>query len=347
MRAMILAAGGATRLYPLTYTLPKPLVPVVNIPVVEHILVLLRKHGIHEVIINVKYLHRVITDYLGDGSRWGLTILYSYENELLGTAGGVKNVASYFNDTFLVIGGDDLTDLDLGRLVEVHRSKGGVATMALYREGDPCDYGVAGIDEQGKVLWYREKPKDEELGSFWVNTGIYVLEPSIFEHIPARSCYDFGKDLFPALLAKKELFYGEPILNSYWCDVGDHMRYRQAHFDILEGKARIPIPGEEIRPQVWVEEGGYLSPQAMVVPPVLIGKGAKVEKYARLEGPVVLGREVEIGAKARISSSVIWELTRVGPRCIVEGSLIGASCTLGEGRRYRNMVIASGARLCR
>ncbi|MBI3924411.1 MAG: NDP-sugar synthase [Armatimonadetes bacterium] len=344
MRAMILAAGGAARLYPLTYTLPKPMVPVANIPVIEHLIRLLKLHGITEIMVNLHYLHRFITDYLDDGSRWGVHICYSYEPELLGTAGGVLQARDFFHESFLVIGGDDLTDMDLGALAGYHREKKALATIALYEAPQSEEYGVADIDGQGRILWFREKPKGEPVTSRWSNTGVYVFEPEIFNQIAEGASRDFGSELFPRLAEQKEAFYGYPVTDAYWCDIGDHLRYRQAHWDLLEGRTRILVPGDEVTPHVWIDAGAEVSPQAMVTPPVLIGRGARIGPDARVEGPVVLGPGVVVEPRARIHASIVWDRTQIQKECVVTDSLVGSSCVLESGHRYSKMVLASGAR---
>jgi mannose-1-phosphate guanylyltransferase len=347
MKAMILAAGGATKLYPLTYSLPKPLVPVLNIPVIEHIVELLARHGFDEVMINLHYLDRLITDQLGDGSRFGVRIHYSYEPELLGTAGGVKNVAEFFTETFLVIGADDLTDLDLTTMLEFHRQKQALASVAVVPIQTTSDVGVLELDEQNKVTWYLEKPEPGggTVGN-WGNTGVYFFEPEIFEHIPAKSVYDFGRNLFPELVRQRLAFYGYQIKSSsFWMDIGTHMSYREAHWQLLEGRSGMRVPGEEVKPHVWVGEGAVVSPQAYLRPPVLIGPGARVEAGAEINGPVVLGANTVVKEGAKVRRSVIWENCTLGNGSSLDDCLVGSGCLLQSGRSFTKIVIASGARM--
>ena len=348
MKAMILAAGGATRLYPLTYTLPKPLVPVLNVPVIEHLIALLHRHSFDEIVINVHYLHRTITEALGDGHRFGVKLHYSHEEELLGTAGGVRRVADFFDDTFLVVGGDDLTDLDLSALLKFHREKQALATLAVSPLGptpSAHDVGVLELDDEHRVTWFLEKPdpKRGEAGR-WSNSGIYMFEPKALEWIPAKGSYDMGLQLFPEMVRRRAALYGYPMGSAFWCDVGSHLRYRQAHFDLLVGKTRIFIPGKEIRPHIWVEEGADISPQAYLRPPLLIGKGCRIEAQAELTGPVVLGAGSVVCSGAKVRSSVLWEQAWVGGHALVEDCLVGSGCTLQDHQRYSKVVLASGAR---
>lgn len=344
MKAMILAAGGATHLYPLTYTLPKPLVPVLNTPVIEHILGLLQRHGFEEVIINVHYLHRMIEDRLGDGSRYGVRIHYSFEPELLGTAGGVSNVRQHFDSTFLVIGADDLTDLNVTRMVEFHRQRGPLATVGVAPVQSPAEVGVLELNESQEVVAYLEKPGLDELRGQWCNTGVYLFEPEIFDHIPLQGTYDFGKQLFPELVQRKLPFLGYP-LQSFWMDIGSHENYRQAHWELLEGRTGLCIPGEEIRPHIWVSADAQVSPQAYLRPPLLIGSGARIEAGVELNGPVVIGPNVIVRQGARIKRSVLWDGCQVGASSSLDDCLIGSGSFVQSGQSYKGMVLASGARL--
>lgn len=348
MKAMILAAGGATRLYPLTHTLPKPLVPILNVPVIEHLIALLSRHGFQDIMINVHYLHRTITEALGDGSRFGVRLKYSHEEDLLGTAGGVRKVADFFYDTFLVIGGDDLTDLDLTAFVRFHREKKALATVAVSSmESAPgiADVGVLELDADKRVTYFVEKPESNRSESGrWSNSGIYLFEPAVLDWIPATGTYDLATQLFPEMLRKEAAFYGYPMGGAFWCDVGSHLRYRQSHWDLLEGKTKISIPGKEIRPQVWVEEGAEISPRAYLRPPILIGKGCRIEEKAEINGPAVLGAGCIVREGARVRSSILWEQTVVGAHALVEDSLVGSGCSLQAHQQYRKIVLASGAR---
>lgn len=346
MRAMILAAGGATKLYPLTYSLPKPLVPVLNVPVIEHILALLASHGFQEVMINLHYLHRMIEEHLGDGSRLGVKIHYSFEPELLGTAGGVRQVADFFSETFLVIGADDLTDIDLTQMVAFHREKKALATLAAAPIQRSTEVGVIELDEQQRVTWYLEKPGPERgAAGNWSNTGVYVLEPAIFGHIPPKGAYDFGKQLFPELVRQRLPFYGFRQEKSFWMDIGTHLNYRQAHWELLEGRSGLKISGEEIRPHIWVAEGSQVSPQAYLRPPVLVGPGCRIEAGAEINGPVVLGANSLVKSGAKIKRSVVWEGCSVGANANLDDCLVGSGCILPSGSNFSKVVLASGSRI--
>ncbi len=342
MQAMVLAAGGAPRLYPLTYALPMPMVPMVNRPILEHTLGHLRGHGLDEVMINLHLLPRYVTDYFGETEFQGTRLSYSVEPELLGTAGGVRQVADFFRSTFLVIGGDLLTDLDLSALIAFHKERGAMATLAVVRRENPSEVGLLATDEQGRVVRYQEKPRAEEVFSPLCNTGIYVFEPAIFELIP-NIVYDFGRQLFPRLVQEGRAFYALE-LEGYWRDVGDLISYRQGNRDFLEGRVGLPMPGSEVQPGVWLEEHAFLHPEASVVPPVVLGRGAHVEAGAALQGPLVLGDGVVIEQGVHVSSSVIWDASRINREADVSDALVGAGCVLEGGHRYRQVVLGSGSR---
>jgi len=248
---MIMAAGVGSRLMPLTATVPKPMVPVANRPVMEHAVNLLKRYEITEVIANLHYLPDVIRDYFGDGSEFGANLKYSEEKELLGTAGGVKNNQWFLDETFVILSGDGLTDINLHKLIEFHKQKGALATIALKKVEEVEQFGVVIKGEDGKIESFQEKPKREEALSDLVNTGIYIFEPEIFDYIPAKEVYDFGKNLFPLLVEKNLPFYGYEM-EGYWCDVGSLEVYRQAHCDVLDGKVDILVSTDMWKCCNWI-----------------------------------------------------------------------------------------------
>ena len=245
MKAMIMAAGVGSRLMPLTTEIPKPMVPMANIPLMESTVKLLHRHGFNDLICNLHYHARNISSYFGDGSEFGVSMQYSLEKELMGTAGGVKNCEWFLDDTFIVISGDALTDIDLGGLLQAHRNKGALATIALKDVEEVEHFGVVITDEKGKIQKFQEKPRPEEALSHHANTGIYVFEPELFKHIPVRQFYDFGKQVFPHLVKAGAPFYGVPV-KDYWCDVGSISTYCQAHRDILQQRVRTSVAGDII-----------------------------------------------------------------------------------------------------
>ena len=297
-------------------------------------------------VINLHYLHRMIEDSLGDGSRFGVKIRYSFEPELLGTAGGVRQVGDFFQETFLVIGADDLTDLDFGAFLEFHRNKKALASLAVAPIQNPTEVGILELDEAQRITWYLEKPGPERgQAGHWTNTGVYLFEPEILRHIPAKGSYDFGNQLFPELVRQRLPFYGYREEKAFWMDIGSHLGYRQAHWELLEGQSGLDIGAPEIRPHIWVDPSAQVSPQAYLRPPILIGPGCKVEANANLQGPVVLGPGSQVKAGARITRSVIWEGTNIGADAQIDDCLLGSGCILKSGSRFSKVVLASGTRI--
>ena len=310
---MLLAAGLGTRLRPLTYEVPKPMVPVLGRPVMEHILQLLARHGFGEVIANLHYFPEQIQGRFADGSDWGVRLSYSHEPELLGTAGGVRNVRDHFGDeTFLIISGDALTDIDLTALWQAHKAKGGIATLSLKRVEDPSQIGVVILGDDGRIQGFQEKPDPAEALSDLGNCGIYVMEPEIFDYFPDRPFVDWAQDVFPSLLAQDVPFYGHEIAE-YWNDIGSIKEFRQGNFDALSGEVKVQFDPSRLNPVAeWIEE-----------PPVYVGEGCEVGPGVRVMGPAVLGDGCRIGEQAAIRDSVLWPGTEVGVHEVLIGAVAG------------------------
>lgn len=323
MRAMVMAAGKGTRLRPVTDLLPKPMAPIANRPVLRHILRLLKRHGLTEVVMNLHHLPDAITSYLGDGSSMGLDIRYSMEEELLGTAGGVKKNEDFLNtSTFLIMSGDALTDIDLAALVEDHRQNGSIATIAVKQVADPSLYGVMVTNDEDRVVGFQEKPTREEARSNLCNCGIYVFEPELLSLIPAGQFDDFGSRLFPDMLKQKIPFYVHRI-SSYWSDVGNLGEFFRGNADALTGKVRVELPGEEVRPGVWVDEGASLAPSAHIEGPVVIGRGCSIGEDAVIEGPAVLGDRTVVGEAANVVRAVVLPDSHVPAGSVMVEGIVG------------------------
>lgn len=325
MKAMILAAGIGSRLDPLTRNLPKPLVPIVNKPVMAHIIELLVKYGFEDVMINVHYHADMIQDYFGDGNKWGIRIHYSVEDKLWGDAGSVKRCADFFDGTFLVMGGDDLSDIDLNRLLKQHRDKKAVCTIALSLVNEPSEYGIVLINERGRITRFLEKPKGEVIFSNMANTGVYLFEPEIFELIPRGENYGFGHNVFPQLLEQKRRFYGY-LTSSYWRDVGNLKQYRETHKDALQGKVGINFPIPEVKKYVWMGENVEIHPTAEIGYPVVIGNNCRIEANARVLENTVLADNCVIEADSVVRDSIMWEGTRVMENTMLERCVVGNAC---------------------
>src|SRR5436190_1406301 len=335
MKAVVMAGGEGSRLRPLTIGRPKPMVPIVNVPVMEHILGLLRRHGIEEVVVTLQYLANVIQEYFGDGSDFGMKIHYTVEESPLGTAGSVKNAEELLDEPFLVISGDALTDFDLVQVVNYHRQKGSMATLVLYRVPNPLEYGVVIVDREGEVLRFLGKPSWREVFSDTVNTGIYVLDPAIFQYVPAGRMVDWSADVFPKLLQNGDPMFGY-VADGYWCDVGNLAEYVRANADMLHGLVKLEMPGREMPGRIWVcgagKEGDVdIAPSARLYGPILLGKGVEIRPNAVVHGPAVIGDYTIVEDRATIDRSVLWPNSYIGENADLHGALIGRQCSLKTG----------------
>jgi mannose-1-phosphate guanylyltransferase len=316
---MVLAAGLGTRLRPLTYEITKPMVPVLDRPVMAHILDLLDRHGFEQVIANLHYFPDSIERYFGE------RIHYRFEPELLGTAGGVRACADFFGDEpFLVISGDALTDIDLGAFAARHREAGGVATLAVKKVVDTREYGVVLHDRDGRINGFQEKPRREEALSDLGNCGIYMFEPEIFGYFPDGSFVDWAKDVFPTLLEHDVPFHIHE-LREYWNDVGSLAELRQGTFDALRGELRLQVQGEEVAPGVTVAGASRPPKDADIDGPVWIGQDVQIGERVRLMGPVAIGDGATIGEGAQLRESIVFPGTHVAPGSIVIGAIAGHS----------------------
>lgn len=323
MKAMILAGGLSTRLYPLTKQVPKPLVPVVGEPNAVHLIRYLKSYGISQIAINVHYLPDMIVDALGDGSAYGVKLEYLHEKVLLGSAGAVEQMKYFLDDApFVVVGCDDLTDIPLDRLLAFHREKQAVATIGLVEREEVDQYGVVVTAPDGKITGFQEKPAKGTERSKLVNTGIYAFTPEIFEHIPAGVFYDFGKNVFPALQEAQAAFYGYDARGAYWCDIGTPGEYRRATQDVLSGVFRIPghVP---ITGNVWT------------------GTGARIAKDAIVSGPSVIGDGVEVSSGARIERSIIWQGARIGEGAVLRDAIVGMNYRVEPGTTLDGAIVAN------
>lgn len=340
-RAMIMAAGVGSRLEPLTSATAKPMAPICNVPAIGHILRLLHQHGIREVAANLHHRGDLIRAYVGDGSPFGLAVRYHDEQALLGTAGGVKWFEAFLDRTFLVVSGDACTDADLTALLRFHKERGALATIALKEVDDTSKFGVVVTDETGRIQAFQEKPKPEEAKSRWVNTGIYVFEPAIFAYIPPSTVYDFGHQVFPALVDAKAPFYGFR-LDDYWCDIGALDQYRQAHYDSLAEEVRLAMPGVRTA-WGWLGEGAFVHPEAVIEGKALVGAGARIEAGARLTGRNSLGNGTVVGPRAQVHDAVIWQDVRIGEGASLDSCIVADGCTIGTGARIDRGAVLSRA----
>ncbi len=327
MKAVVMAGGEGTRLRPLTSNQPKPMVPIVGKPCMEHIVELLRRHGFEEIIVTVAFLPQAIRSYFGSGETLGVEISYSVEDSPLGTAGSVRRAAGRLDDTFLVISGDALCDVDLTRLVEAHREKGAAATIALQSVENPLEFGIVVTDEDGRVERFLEKPSWGQVFSDTINTGIYVLEPEVLSHVPHDRPYDFSKELFPLLLEMGRPLYGH-VLEGYWQDIGNLDQYRQANFDALDERVRLEIPGIRIRGNVWLGDGVDLDDLDAIEGPAFVGNYCRVSRGAHVGPYTVLSTSVTVRERGRVVRSIVDASTYIGRSTEVEGAIVGRGCDL-------------------
>ncbi len=327
MKAVVMAGGEGSRLRPLTVTRPKPMVPIVGRPVMEHILKLLKAHGITDVVVTVQYMASAIEDYFGDGSQWGMHISYSREEVPLGTAGSVKNAEAMLDEPFLVISGDALTDFNLSDIIKYHEERKALATLTLAHVANPLEYGVIITDESGHIRQFLEKPSWGEVFSDTINTGIYVLDPVIFSYFDRDKPYDFSQELFPLMLKKGDPIYGY-VADGYWCDVGNLAEYMKANADVLQGRANVQVPGTDLGGGVWVEDGVEIAPDAQIFGPAFLGHDCKVKSGVIVHGPSAIGAYTIIDDRAQIDRSVVWNNSYIGERAELRGALVGTSTSV-------------------
>lgn len=370
MKAVIMAGGSGTRLRPLTSHLPKPMVPVANKPMAEHIVTLLKKHNFTDIIFTTHYLPQAISDYFGDGSDWGCKISYSTEEgRPLGTAGCVKAIQDELDTTFLVISGDGLTDIDLTKAIAFHKQKKSKATLVLKRVESPLDYGVVIMDGEQRIQRFVEKPGASEIFSDTVNTGIYILEPEVMLYVVMGREQDFSNDLFPLLLLRNEPMFGY-VADGYWCDIGNLQMYRQAHKDILDKEMAIDLGLPQIEPGVWVGEGSQIDSSVKLNAPVIVGRNCRIGSDVVVDPYTVIGDNCLIQEKASLKQPVIWSNSYIGSEtslraCIIcnnatvhrgaeilEGAVIGSTSVIGQEaqvnpdvRIWPDKAVDSGARV--
>lgn len=347
MKAVIMAGGSGSRLRPLTCGRPKPMTPLVNKPVMEYAIELLKAHGIRDIAVTLQYLPEHIKDYFGDGSHWGVNLQYFVEEVPLGTAGSVKNAEKFLDETFIVISGDAITDFNLTQAIDFHFKSKSLATLVLTRVDAPLEYGVVVTRSDGRIRRFLEKPGWGEVFSDQVNTGIYILQPEVLEDIPSEGMYDFSKNLFPKLFEEQKPLYGY-LAPGYWCDIGNIEQYRRAHIDMLSGKINLQIKGAEIAQGVIVGTDVSIDPSAKISGPAVIGDNCRVGPGCIIEPYSVLGHNVIVEQGASVKRSIIWDGCYLGKQTslrgsilckrvhtgtnvsLLEGSVIGDDCELGD-----------------
>jgi len=338
VKAVVMAGGQGTRLRPLTSNQPKPMVPIVNKPTVQHILELLQRHGIDDVVMTLAFLPRLIRNYFGDGSGLGMRIDYTVEETPMGTAGSIRLAKDLLDDTFLVISGDALTDFDLGSVIAFHKEREAMITIALKSVENPLEFGVVIVDDEGRIQRFLEKPGWGQVFSDTVNTGIYVIEPEVFDHIPEGQAYDFSHDLFPKLFDMHKPLYGT-VCEGYWQDIGSLEQYLQANRDALDGKIRLTPPGVRLRGNVWVAPGAVLDTLDDVEGPAVIGANVRLDSGASVLAHSVLGDNVVVRAGAQVGGSVLAENVYLAAGAIVSGAVLGTAVEVHENAHIADGVV--------
>lgn len=339
MKAIIMAGGDGSRLRPVTCTMPKPMVPVLNVPVMEYAVRLLRMHGVKQIAVTLRYLPDAIREYFGDGSRFGVRITYFTETTALGTAGGVGQAREFLDETCIVLSGDGITDCDLTAAVGFHRASCAEATLVTVHTDDPREFGLVCTDSAGRITQFREKPEWSDVVCDRVNTGIYILEPSVLDRIPPDRACDFSKDVFPAMLRSGQRLYAWDA-DCYWCDIGDTAALIQANRDALDGKiSLIPAPeGGILR-----GAGSCIDHRAQLLPPVCIGEGATIAAGAVVGPGCVIGAGAAIAGNASVRRSVLAPGTRIGANAQLRGCLTGENTRIGaDAQLYENAVTGAG-----
>ncbi len=357
MKAVIMAGGEGSRLRPLTCNRPKPMVPIANKPVMEHIIELLKKYGIKDIAVTLAYMPEIIKDYFSDGSEFGVNLKYFIEDVPLGTAGSVKNAENFLDDTFIVISGDALTDINLDKAIEFHKTSGAIATLVLKKVENPIEYGIVVTDQIGRITRFLEKPSWGEVFSDTVNTGIYILSPEVLNNIKSNQIFDFSKDLFPILLNQNKPIYGF-VSEDYWCDIGDLDAYVTVQSDILDKKVDVKIDAREIRQGVWVADGAIVSKEAIIKPPVLIGKNSVIRAGSTVGDYCIIGEASQVDENSTVKKSVLSKGCILKSKtqlrgCVLcnkvqfkekasafEGSVVGDNCIIGK-----NSVIKPGIKI--
>ncbi|MBU1026613.1 MAG: NDP-sugar synthase [Candidatus Margulisbacteria bacterium] len=345
MKAIIIAGGLGTRLRPLTNNIPKPIVPVANIPFVVHQIEHLVRHGIDEVILNLHYLSHEIKKILDDGKQWGIKIRYSIEEHPLGTAGAVKNAEQFFDEGPMVIfNGDVVTDLNISKLINYHREKKALVTLALTEVEDPTAFGLVITDNDGRVKQFLEKPSWEMVTAKTINAGTYVVDPKIFANVPKNEKYSFERQLYPGLLKKGEPIYGY-LSDAYWIDIGTPAKYKEVHQAILRGEVAVRIDGTRINNRVWLGKDVHPDESVKFIGPSIVGERVKLGKETTIKDYVVVGQHVEVGEHSCLERAIIWRDTKIGKNVKLVDCILGKSCVIEDNVVIEGAVLADGSKI--
>jgi mannose-1-phosphate guanylyltransferase len=336
-QAIILVGGAGTRLQPLTNDVPKPMVPVLNRPFLEHTIAYLRRFGIEDIILTLSYLPEVIQQRFGDGLKFGIRLTYVLETRPLGTAGAVKNAQAHLNGTFVVLNGDVFTDLDIGDMLAFHRANKAQASIALTRVDNPCAFGVVETDDDARIRRFTEKPCPEEVITDWINAGIYILEPDVLQQVPQGRHYMFENGLFPALLEQGQPVYGYHY-DGQWLDMGTPDKYLGLNCDLLLAKIDSALIDGMSGDGISLAEDASVHPSARIAGPVVIAGGCRIGRNVHIKGPVVIGPDCVIGDGASLEAVVLWRGVDVGADAILRQCVVGNHARVSANGRVINCV---------
>ena len=335
MKAIILAGGEGTRLRPLTYSVPKAMVPVLNRPFIEHVIRHLTSHGIKEIVLATGYKSDSIYEYFKNGTGTELKLIYSLEEKPLGTAGAVRHAGKYLDGTFLVLNGDTYSDIDYTEMIQFHKTRGANATIALTHVKDPTRFGVVETDGDGRIKAFIEKPTWDKVTSRWINAGVYILEPEVLNYIPKDRFCMFEHDVFPRMLADDKHVFAFAS-KAYWIDMGTPENYHQLNRDLLMGKCKPIFP---INDNIYMPADSQIHPSVIRTGRIMLGHNCKIERGVELHGPVIIGRDCHINQKAIIENSILWDNIVVGQEATIFNSIIASGAKIEEKARLEREVL--------
>jgi len=341
--AVILVGGQGTRLKPLTYYLPKPMLPVLNYPFLEHTITYLKGYGVGNITLALNYLPEAIQGCLGDGSRLGVSLNYAVEASPLGTAGAVKNAERYLDSTFAVLNGDIFTDLNITDMLAFHRRKGAKVTIALTWVDNPSAFGVVETDSDGRVKRFTEKPGPGWIASNWINAGTYIIEPEVLGYVPQNSHYMFERGLFPLLLELNEPVYGYPY-SGYWLDMGTAEKYLCLNCDLLLNKVGNHLVPGLGRESISCGKDVTIHPSARITGPAVIGSGSRIGRGAAITGPIVIGADCYLGEDVGIEEAILWDGVSIGAGSRLKQCIVGTGCRIADGEQVVDCVLTQGDR---
>lgn len=337
-KAVILVGGEGTRLRPLTNGIPKPMLPVLNRPFLEHTIRYLTKYGITEIILALSYLPDAIKDYFGDGRLFGVRLHYTVEDSPLGTAGAVKNAEQYLGSTFAVLNGDIFTDLDMAAMLAFHRKKKAAATIALTWVDNPCIFGVVETSPDGKVQRFIEKPAPDEVTTNWINAGVYLLEPEVLEQVPTNTHYMFERGLFPRLLELGRNMCGYQF-RGRWLDMGTPDKYLCLNCDLLLSDDKPAFIGAAGENGLYCAEDATIDPSAQIAGPAVVASGSRIGQNVCLKGSVVIGADCSIGDGAILEDAVLWHGVTVGKGAVLKKCVVGNDTEIQARERVIDRVV--------